>query len=132
MRKKKETKVGYRWESITDDSRKKKDTAQIPDRATNVYTIRLKSAPCPPNKAATRSNWNSPMLPQFKAPIMMSARAILSSILIQLLVDFAQKIVSCLPGVPHLCSDAFAMVFIVWIHFLKLCGIFIFMGSPIY
>lgn len=52
----------------------------MPARAITVYTILLMIAAVPPKSHATKSNWNIPTRPQFKAPMIIKARQILSNI----------------------------------------------------
>ena len=67
--------------------RKRRDTHQIPARATTVYIILLTRAVCPPHSHATISNLKRPMLPQFNAPIMLIMSAILSIIIVSVLLE---------------------------------------------
>lgn len=50
----------------------------MPARATTVYIMRLTTDPCPPHIQATTSKPNTPIPPQFNAPIIVNIKAILS------------------------------------------------------
>ena len=52
-----------------------------PARPTSVKTTRESAAICPPKRKPTASKPNSPILPQFNAPMMASVMASLSSIM---------------------------------------------------
>jgi len=62
-------------------SRKRSDMHQTPARATTVYTMRLRTASCPPKIHATTSKRKRPMAPQLRAPMIVSTSEILSSII---------------------------------------------------
>jgi hypothetical protein len=59
-------------------SLKSKLIDQMPATPTKVYTSLLSNASCPPNKAATRSNWKRPTSSQFNAPTITNKSANLS------------------------------------------------------
>ena len=60
--------------------RNRSEMHQIPASATTVYTIRAHTDAEPPHNHATMSKRNSPMLPQFSAPMMEIISAIRSMI----------------------------------------------------
>lgn len=68
-------------------ARKRRETHQMPAKATTVYMIRLTRAVCPPHNHATISNLKRPMLPQFNAPMIVIIRAILSMIIVSFLLE---------------------------------------------
>ena len=64
--------------SDAESPRKSSEMHHAAESATMIYTIRLRTAPCPPNIHATRSKLNIPTRPQLSPPMISSTSASLS------------------------------------------------------